>query len=79
MIRSATTGAAELLGRGDDVGRIAPGRYADLIAVAADPLQDVRALENVRFVMKDGRVHRDDLTPRSRGQSADAPVRRGAP
>ena len=55
-IRTATTGAAELLGWGDRVGRVAPGYYADMIAVDGDPLRDVRELERVRFVMKGGAV-----------------------
>ena len=55
-IRSATADAAELLGRGNDVGRVAPGLYADLIAVAGNPLDDVRALETVEFVMKGGKT-----------------------
>jgi imidazolonepropionase-like amidohydrolase len=53
-IRSATSAAAELIGRTRDVGRVAPGLYADLIAVERDPLADVRALEQVGFVMKGG-------------------------
>jgi len=65
-IRSATADAAELLGRPGDVGRVAPGRYADLIAVAGDPLKDVRALEAVKFVMKGGAVVRDELTKKDR-------------
>src|SRR5918996_202869 len=55
-IRSATLGAAELLGWDDRVGSIAPGRYADLIAVDGDPLDDVTVLEDVPFVMKGGEV-----------------------
>jgi imidazolonepropionase-like amidohydrolase len=61
-IRAATSNAADLLGRSQDVGSIAPGKYADLIAVSADPLADVRALENVGFVMKGGMVYKDTLT-----------------
>ncbi|MGH7553373.1 MAG: amidohydrolase family protein, partial [Longimicrobiales bacterium] len=55
-IRSATTRAAELLGI-TDRGVIAPGKLADIIAVRGDPLQNVRVLEDVRFVMKNGRVY----------------------
>ena len=55
-IASATTGAARLLGMEQEVGRIAPGYSADLIAVAGDPLADVRALERVEFAMVRGRV-----------------------
>jgi imidazolonepropionase-like amidohydrolase len=60
-LRSATADAAELLGRSRDVGRIAPGCYADVIAVSGDPLQDVRVLESVEFVMKGGNVVKDTL------------------
>ncbi len=54
-IQSATVNAAELLGW-DKVGAIAPGRFADLVAVDGDPLKDVTALEKVSFVMKGGEV-----------------------
>jgi imidazolonepropionase-like amidohydrolase len=57
-IRSATIGAATLLGREATVGTIAPGMDADIIAVAGDPLQNVRLLENVGFVMRHGRVYK---------------------
>ena len=50
--------AAELLGMSGQVGVIAPGAHADVIAVQGDPLQDVRVLERVSFVMKDGTVFR---------------------
>jgi imidazolonepropionase-like amidohydrolase len=57
-IRSATVDAADLLGRSAHIGTIAAGKDADIIAVAGDPLQDVRLLENIGFVMKHGRVHK---------------------
>jgi imidazolonepropionase-like amidohydrolase len=55
-IQAATVHAADLLGWPDMVGAVAAGRYADIIAVKGDPLDDVRVLENVSFVMKDGKV-----------------------
>ncbi len=64
-IRSATSDAAELLGRSKDLGRTEPGRFADLIAVVGDPLQDIRALESVAFVMKGGTVVKDELSSRN--------------
>ena len=54
-LRMATVLAAKALGR-DDVGTLKPGAYADLIAVEADPLADVRALEKVAFVMQGGKT-----------------------
>ena len=61
-IRTATTKAADLMGWSDRVGSIAPGKLADLIAVEGDPLEDVTVLEHVKFVMKDGKVYRDDFS-----------------
>ena len=58
-IGSATTVAAEMLGMRGEIGVVAPGAYADLIGVAGDPLQDVKALQEVSFVMKGGKVIRD--------------------
>ncbi len=52
-IRAATGRAAEEMGR-DDIGAIVPGRYADLVAVKADPVTDIRALEKIDHVMKGG-------------------------
>jgi len=57
-IQSATTRAAELLEMQGKLGVIAPGAYADVIAVNDDPLRDVSVLKNVTFVMKDGEVFR---------------------
>jgi imidazolonepropionase-like amidohydrolase len=57
-IQSATSAAADLLGRSNELGSIKPGKYADVIAVSGDPLRDISLLEHVRFVMKDGRVYK---------------------
>ncbi len=59
-IRSATTLAAEALGKEKTLGQIKPGYAADIIAVDGDPLADVAVLEKVGFVMKDGVVYRND-------------------
>ena len=56
-IHSATSKAAEMLGKKGELGVVAPGAYADVIAVPGDPLSDVRALERVSFVMKDGKIY----------------------
>ena len=69
-IRMATTNAADLMAWSDRVGRVAPGRYADLIAVAGDPLADVSELERVRWVMKGGVVYKDDGVSASAGGRA---------
>jgi len=61
-IQAATSKAAELLDMHGQLGVIAPGAYADIIAVQGDPLKDVNALKDVRFVMKDGKVFKDELT-----------------
>jgi imidazolonepropionase-like amidohydrolase len=63
VIRAITTNAAEMLGWQDRIGAIEPGKFADLVAVAGDPIADVTELERVRFVMKGGQVIRNDLAP----------------
>ncbi|MCU1303981.1 MAG: hypothetical protein JWQ87_4265 [Candidatus Sulfotelmatobacter sp.] len=55
-IQSATSRAAVMLDMEGKIGVIAPGAFADVIAVSGDPLHDIKALENVQFVMKDGQV-----------------------
>jgi imidazolonepropionase-like amidohydrolase len=57
-IRAATSGAADLLGMQNDVGSIAPGKYADLVAVKGDPLSDISLLQKIDFVMKGGEVYK---------------------
>jgi imidazolonepropionase-like amidohydrolase len=59
-IRTATANAAELLGRPEEIGVIGQGAFADVIAVAGDPRADVTLLEHVKFVMKIGRVYKND-------------------
>lgn len=61
-IRSATIVSAEALDMQLSVGSIAPGKLADIIAVSEDPLQDITALERVGFVMKEGKVYKDELS-----------------
>jgi len=58
-IRTATSNAAELLGMAGQIGLIAPGAYADIVAVSGDPLRDIGAMKQVSFVMKDGTVYRE--------------------
>jgi len=60
-LQSATTRAAELLERQGAIGTLAPGAWADVIAVSGDPLQDVNALKNVVFVMRNGAVFKSPL------------------
>jgi len=59
-IFAATRNAAELIGS-SDIGAVQAGRYADIVAVSGDPLQDITELERMKFVMKGGQVYRDDL------------------
>jgi imidazolonepropionase-like amidohydrolase len=63
-IRSATSAPAEMLGLAGQVGVVAPGALADLIAVKGDPLRDVKELERVGFVMKDGAVFKNEAAGR---------------
>ncbi len=62
-LQAATTHAAELLRRSKDIGSLEPGKFADIVAVEGDPLQDIGALRRVDFVMKGGVVYREDGHP----------------
>jgi imidazolonepropionase-like amidohydrolase len=59
-IQSATSRAATMLDMEGKLGVIAPGAFADIIAIDGDPLRDMKALEDVQFVMKDGKVFQSD-------------------
>jgi imidazolonepropionase-like amidohydrolase len=63
-IQAATIRAADLIGWPEKVGVLEPEHFADLIAVSGDPLSDVRVLESVKFVMKNGAVVRNDFSAR---------------
>src|SRR5438270_12481093 len=66
-LRTATTNAADLLGKEKELGAVAPGYFADLVAVEGDPLADIDvAINNVRWVMKDGIVVVDRTKPQPR-------------
>ncbi len=60
-IRSATSRAAEMLDRKGELGVVAPGAYADIVAVSGDPLKSIEELRKVKFVMKSGTVYKDEL------------------
>jgi imidazolonepropionase-like amidohydrolase len=71
-IRAATSSAADLIDRAHDVGTLEAGKFADLIAVTANPLERVEVLEHVSFVMKGGKVYKDEISAAS---PAQPPVR----
>jgi imidazolonepropionase-like amidohydrolase len=58
-IQSATSRAAVMLDMEGKIGVVAPGAFADIVATSGDPLRDIKALETIKFVMKDGKVFRD--------------------
>jgi imidazolonepropionase-like amidohydrolase len=57
-LRAATVSGAELVDLKNQIGSVEPGKLADLIAVSGNPLSDIRILENVQFVMKEGVVYK---------------------
>jgi imidazolonepropionase-like amidohydrolase len=58
-LQAATLTSAELIERDHDLGRLAPGYLADIVAVPGDPTQDITVTKDVRFVMKDGQVYKN--------------------
>jgi imidazolonepropionase-like amidohydrolase len=60
-IQSATSRAADMLDMKGEIGVIAPGAYAEVIAVSGDPLKDINELEHVKFVMQDGVVYKNEI------------------
>ena len=60
-LQAATTVAAELIDAADELGRLAPGYLADVIAVAGDPSEDIATTLDVRFVMKDGEIYKHEV------------------
>lgn len=65
-LQAATVNAASLLGQSDQIGSLQEGKMADIIAVQGNPLQDIKAMENVVFVMKGGQVFKGDKGDKSR-------------
>ncbi len=63
-LQMATIVNAEIIHMQDSLGTIEKGKFADLIAVSGDPLQDITEMQRVKFVMKGGGVERDNLTAR---------------
>ena len=60
VLQTATTHAAELLKHEKELGRLTAGKFADLIAVAGNPLDDIGELKRVSFVMKEGIIYKRD-------------------
>ncbi|MBF8301281.1 MAG: Amidohydro-rel protein, partial [Acidobacteria bacterium] len=69
-LQAGTINAAGLMGWQDQVGSIAKGKFADIVAVSGDPLKDISETQRVKFVMKGGEIFRNDLTPGTIGSVA---------
>src|SRR5712691_10845585 len=69
-LQAGTINAAELMGWSERVASISKGKLADIVAVRGDPLADVRLLQHVQFVMKDGVVYKDEITGQSRASES---------
>jgi imidazolonepropionase-like amidohydrolase len=68
-IAAGTSNAAQLIGQYEQFGSLEAGKFADLVAVADDPLQNIAVMEQPRFVMKEGIVYKDDVTKRPAGSN----------
>jgi imidazolonepropionase-like amidohydrolase len=62
-IQTTTINDADLLGWSDKIGTLEPGKWADIIAVDGDPIQDITTLQRVKFVMKSGQVYKNETKP----------------
>jgi imidazolonepropionase-like amidohydrolase len=60
-LQAATIVDAQMMGWEDRIGSIEKGKYADLVAVSGDPIKDITEVERMKFVMKGGKVYRNDL------------------
>jgi imidazolonepropionase-like amidohydrolase len=60
-LQLATAVDAEVMGWQDDIGSLEKGKYADLVAVAGDPVKDITEMRRVKFVMKGGKIVRNDM------------------
>ncbi|QBB69987.1 amidohydrolase family protein [Pseudolysobacter antarcticus] len=80
VLQAATTHAAELLHKSDKLGRIKAGYFADVIAVKGNPLDDIKLMQKVSFVMKDGKIYKDNgnaVTPETQAQVTAPSVAQG--
>lgn len=75
VLQMATRGSAEIIGRGTEIGTLAPGRYADLIVFGVDPREDIRNTQSIEYVMKNGRLYDADVLSRAKDR---APARQDA-
>ena len=69
-LQAGTINAAELMGWSERVGSISKGKFADIVAVGGDPIADVRLLQHVQFVMKDGVVYKDEIAGQSQASES---------
>ena len=73
VLKMATSVNAQILRKDKDLGSVEKGKYADIIATDGDPLQDITEIQNVKFVMKNGQVIKNDLAPKpNANQTASA-------